>query len=303
MRKLALLFFLCPLMSVAQSQLINCDSVETLDLTQPTVHSVHSGAFIEYNETAQHSVVRTRRPDSYQRWLAFEMPFDTMLSFTITPLDGKTDFDFYLFHDDRDSFCTHFPTSGPMPLRSCLAQPLYDSITGISWRATNDWEGAGPTAPYVKPMNVKKGQHYYLLVQVSTDNGNPGIVKDKRFRIAFFETGSPPHITLRNVYFDNNKSTLKKDSYKALDAMLADLKKKSNPKIKIVGHTDNAGTDSLNLALSAARAKAVYDYFISKSYPAANLSSEGRGSRYPVADNTTDAGKAMNRRVEIEFVP
>jgi outer membrane protein OmpA-like peptidoglycan-associated protein len=300
MKKLALLFFFCPL--IAHAQLIICDSVETLDLTKPTIHSVHSGAFIEYNEVQSH-IVRSKRPDSYQRWLSFVMPFDTMLSFTITPLDGKTDFDFHLFHDDRDSFCTRFPTTGPMPLRSCLAQPLYDSITGLSWRATNSWEGAGPTVPYVRPISVKKDQHYYLLVQVSTDNPNPGIVKDNRFRISFFETGSAPHVTLRNVYFDNNKSVLKKESYKALDAMLADLKKKGNPKIVVVGHTDNAGNDSANLILSTARAKAVYDYFISKKYPAANISSEGRGSRFPIADNSVETGKALNRRVEIEFVP
>ncbi|MCD0421130.1 OmpA family protein [Rubrivivax benzoatilyticus] len=69
--------------------------------------------------------------------------------------------------------------------------------------------------------------------------------------------------------------------------------------VRIVGHTDSTGSDAINDPLSLARARTVRDYLEDRGVPAARLEIAGRGSREPVADNGSDAGRAKNRRVEI----
>ena len=73
-------------------------------------------------------------------------------------------------------------------------------------------------------------------------------------------------------------------------------------KWKIEGHTDNTGSQKLNKELSINRAKSVYNYFVSNGITAARLSYNGYGSDYPIADNNTETGKALNRRVAIVLV-
>lgn len=69
--------------------------------------------------------------------------------------------------------------------------------------------------------------------------------------------------------------------------------------VLIVGHTDSTGSDAINDPLSSRRAQTVRDYLDTRGVPAARLETAGRGSREPVADNGTEAGRAKNRRVEI----
>jgi outer membrane protein OmpA-like peptidoglycan-associated protein len=69
--------------------------------------------------------------------------------------------------------------------------------------------------------------------------------------------------------------------------------------VLIVGHTDSTGNDAINNPLSLQRAQTVRDYLATRGVPAGRMEVAGRGSREPVADNTTDAGRAKNRRVEI----
>ena len=69
--------------------------------------------------------------------------------------------------------------------------------------------------------------------------------------------------------------------------------------VRIVGHTDSTGSDAINDPLSLSRARTVRDYLEDRGVPASRLMIEGRGSRQPVADNGSDAGRAKNRRVEI----
>lgn len=73
----------------------------------------------------------------------------------------------------------------------------------------------------------------------------------------------------------------------------------STVRVRIVGHTDSTGNDAINDPLSQARAQTVRNYLEDRGVPASRLETAGRGSREPVADNGTDAGRAKNRRVEI----
>ena len=69
-----------------------------------------------------------------------------------------------------------------------------------------------------------------------------------------------------------------------------------------VGHTDSTAGDSYNQALSVRRSEAVKAYLVSKGVEKNRVYTEGKGEKKPVADNKTKAGKAKNRRVEIEVV-
>jgi outer membrane protein OmpA-like peptidoglycan-associated protein len=69
--------------------------------------------------------------------------------------------------------------------------------------------------------------------------------------------------------------------------------------VRVVGHTDSTGSDAINDPLSVDRAASVRDYLVARGVAAPRIQIEGRGSREPVADNASDAGRAQNRRVEI----
>ena len=73
----------------------------------------------------------------------------------------------------------------------------------------------------------------------------------------------------------------------------------STVKVIVVGHTDSSGSDAINDPLSLQRAQTVRDYLATHGVPTGRMDIAGRGSREPVADNSSDAGRAKNRRVEI----
>ena len=108
-------------------------------------------------------------------------------------------------------------------------------------------------------------------------------------------------VTLKNVFFDFDKTELKPESYVELDK-LADYLRTNTIRIEIGGHTDDQGSDEYNDRLSENRAKSVYDYLVSKGIPATRLQYKGYGKRVPIADNTTDEGRATNRRTEFKII-
>jgi outer membrane protein OmpA-like peptidoglycan-associated protein len=83
-----------------------------------------------------------------------------------------------------------------------------------------------------------------------------------------------------------------------LDSLIIFLQKFPKVHLGISGHTDDVGTDEYNLDLSERRAKSVQSFLESKGIPMERLRSRGFGESRPVADNTTEAGRQGNRRVE-----
>lgn len=104
-------------------------------------------------------------------------------------------------------------------------------------------------------------------------------------------------ITLEGVGFEVDSAQLTVDSRDVLDEIAADLKKYPRLKIELQGHTDSTGPDQYNLVLSQRRADAVRDYLLAQGVASTQLTSRGYGETQPIADNTTAAGRAANRRV------
>lgn len=103
---------------------------------------------------------------------------------------------------------------------------------------------------------------------------------------------------INNINFATNSYELLFKSKAILEGFSEFLKSNPNIKVAIQGHTDDVGDDAANLALSENRAKAVYEYLVSTGISAARLSYKGYGETQPVAANTTEAGRAKNRRTE-----
>jgi len=70
--------------------------------------------------------------------------------------------------------------------------------------------------------------------------------------------------------------------------------------LAVVGHTDSTGNENLNMRLSLRRAKSVKSYLVKQGVDAGRITTMGKGSANPIADNETKAGRALNRRVEID---
>lgn len=105
------------------------------------------------------------------------------------------------------------------------------------------------------------------------------------------------------VTFDVASYSLKPGFRTTLDQVADSLIKYPNSLIDVYGHTDSTGSDAYNQTLSENRARTVAAYLQSRGVPAARIRSQGFGETMPVADNTTEAGRMKNRRVEIKIVP
>lgn len=109
-------------------------------------------------------------------------------------------------------------------------------------------------------------------------------------------------LSLRNIHFAFDKADLLPQSFTQLDELVAILKAKPTMVIRINGHTDNIGKTTYNLSLSQDRAQAVKAYLTDNGIPAERLSAQGYGASLPLADNRTEEGRQLNRRVEITVV-
>jgi outer membrane protein OmpA-like peptidoglycan-associated protein len=104
------------------------------------------------------------------------------------------------------------------------------------------------------------------------------------------------------ILFDTDKADLKPAAQTNLQNLANSLQKNANTNILIVGHTDDTGSDSHNMDLSVRRAESVKSYIVADNVSASRLTTSGKGEAEPIADNTTTAGRAQNRRVEIVIV-
>jgi len=109
-------------------------------------------------------------------------------------------------------------------------------------------------------------------------------------------------IVLHGVNFAFDKARLTANAKTILDSVAAELRTNPQLEIEVGGYTDSRGTDSYNDRLSSQRASSVMDYLEQSGIEASRMSSRGYGESSPVADNETEAGRELNRRVELRIV-
>jgi len=109
-------------------------------------------------------------------------------------------------------------------------------------------------------------------------------------------------VKMNNVFFETNKYDLTPESYPELERIVGLFETYEAVKLSVEGHSDNTGEAGFNKNLSQKRAEAVVNYLVNRGCDSNRLSAVGFGDTKPVADNQTEAGKALNRRVELRFV-
>ena len=107
---------------------------------------------------------------------------------------------------------------------------------------------------------------------------------------------------LKNIFFETDSFRLKPESETQLKDIVNFMKQNPGLMIEIGGHTDHQGTENYNLILSAKRAEAVVQHLIGMGVSPARVKSKGYGFSIPVADNSNDEGRALNRRTEFKIL-
>jgi len=113
------------------------------------------------------------------------------------------------------------------------------------------------------------------------------------------ETARGLIVNMSDVLFDFNKFTLKPEAREKLAKVSGILLAYPGLKVQVEGYTDSIGSDEYNQKLSEERADGVRDYLVQQSVADANVTAQGYGKTHPVADNSTNDGRAQNRRVEL----
>ncbi|MGI8952323.1 MAG: OmpA family protein [Chitinophagaceae bacterium] len=185
----------------------------------------------------------------------------------------------------------------------CAVELSNDSTQQIVTRVQTDETGFYfITLPVGKNYTFtvnRKGYLFYSDV-FALANKNPDSTYEKN--IALNPVTLNASVTLKNIQFDFDSYQLQPVSLIELDKLIQLMNDNPSIKILISGHTDNIGNEADNSKLSTNRAKAVVDYLVSKGIDVKRLQYKGLGASKPIADNSTEEGRAKNRRTEFTVV-
>ncbi len=106
-----------------------------------------------------------------------------------------------------------------------------------------------------------------------------------------------------DVTFDTNSTVIKPGLYSEIDRIANVMVQYPNTLIRVEGHTDNTGSEAYNMELSERRAQSVKNLLVQRGVAASRIQVVGFGESMPIASNDTEAGRQMNRRVEIKIAP
>lgn len=134
---------------------------------------------------------------------------------------------------------------------------------------------------------------YFDMPNVDTDKPFEIIIDLKKVKIG-------KSVVLKNVFFDTDKYELKENSINELQKLIDFMKINPDISIEIGGHTDNVGNKTNNIELSTNRAKSVYNYLVKNGVSSTRLTFQGYGDNNPIESNSTEQGRAINRRTEFK---
>jgi outer membrane protein OmpA-like peptidoglycan-associated protein len=158
------------------------------------------------------------------------------------------------------------------------------------------------TLPLGKDYAFNVNRKGYLFFSENFMLSNPAADSVYQMDIGLQPIEANATIILKNIFFDVNQYELKPSSQIELDEVIKLLKENPPVTIQINGYTDNAGKPADNLLLSQNRAKSVVNYLKSKGIDPRRLSFKGYGETEPVGPNTTEAGRAQNRRTTLKVL-
>lgn len=200
-------------------------------------------------------------------------PLGATVDATGCPLDGDKDGVF-----DGIDRCPDTPAGTTVDATGCPPPPPSDADKD----GVNDAADRCPNTPLGAKVDANGCTILFQEERAATVGGAPR-----------------PTLVLRGVTFETGRSALKPESYAVLNEVAASLVANPEIKIEIAGYTDSTGSAAVNLRLSAARAAAVRAYLAGKGVAPDRMTARGYGKENPAAPNSTAAGRAQNRRVEL----
>jgi outer membrane protein OmpA-like peptidoglycan-associated protein len=186
------------------------------------------------------------------------------------------------------------------------AKIVYENLTTGIQLGINDSDPATGAYKIAVPVGSKYGYlaqaDGYLSVNQSLDAENLEEAQTIPQNLFLIPIKRGSQIALNNIFFDYNKSDLKKESYNELDRLVSMMKENPKMKIAIGGHTDSKGSDEYNMKLSADRAGSVKSYLLKKGITEERMVIKQLGKSDPLtANEEANDGASLNRRVDITF--
>jgi outer membrane protein OmpA-like peptidoglycan-associated protein len=167
-------------------------------------------------------------------------------------------------------------------------------VSNVSGNIAIEYDGLTKLMEIRQPVKPYQTYHIKLAIADAADNSyDSGVLIEGKSFISYKKSYS--------ALFGKNSCELEKEYKTFLNGLAAQYKTQKG-KILITGHTDNEGSEELNEELSCCRANAVAEYFKSKGIEASRLILECKGETAPKYSNTTEEGKAWNRRVDIKLL-
>ena len=148
---------------------------------------------------------------------------------------------------------------------------------------------------------VKKKGYLFYSENFNIPDSAAYLEVDKHIPLLAAEEGNK--ITLKNIFYDYGKATLRPEAIPELNQLVHSLLNLSaSIKIEVASYTDNQGSDEFNMVLSQARAQAVVDFLFAAGVSKEKMEAKGYGKANPVASNDTEQGRQLNRRTEFKIV-
>ena len=166
-------------------------------------------------------------------------------------------------------------------------------IAGCASQSAPPPAPAPAAAPAAAPANSWTARLATLKSDLETSTKGTGVVIEQT-------ADNQLHLVIPNeMSFDTGRANVKRNLAQVLDKVAEGLKSATAASVRVVGHTDNTGSEEGNERLSVSRADSARNHLVSRGVSTTAITTDGRGSREPLADNGTAAGRAQNRRVEI----
>ncbi len=150
-------------------------------------------------------------------------------------------------------------------------------------------------------VNIARSGYLFYSTNFNVSKGNDS-VNPIKLDIPMQPLAVGEKVVLHNIFFETDKFELLSYSQSELERLITFMTKNTTTQIEIGGHTDSEGSETHNNQLSQNRAKAVYDYLISKGVEAGRLTFKGYGESAPIESNDTPEGRAKNRRTEFKVI-
>ncbi len=192
------------------------------------------------------------------------------------------------------------PASVASNVRQAIAA---ESVTGVTMEVNGrDVTLSGTLKPDVDKRTLIKRVSSASGVRTVTDKlsiYDPLAAAKKRAELFQSQLGS---IDFSRLAFKPSSASLTPESLPALNALNNLLLQYPEQRVRVAGHTDNTGRPAVNLRISRQRADTVANYLISRGAATSQVVARGFGASRPIADNSTEAGRAKNRRIEIIYI-